>query len=544
MTTLRIASSAAALTLLPAGSALAAPHWSSPKRVVAPAQNPGTPQALFAPDGAPRGFGSDGTNPVALTGSIASGLTAAPITTASNGTARGAIGANGTTAAAWSDSTRAFVAVAPPAGGFGEPVQLAGGRVGDVDVAVSPDGTTTVIWRSRDGGTYQASVAQAPPGGGFGAPQVFDTGASPISTVDAAAGADGTVAVAYTRNAGGYRVKAALKAPGAAGFDTPQTLSDPNGTDLGAEIAVASDGTAVAAWANPQGAKAAFRRPGQAAFEAPVDVGPGGYSLQLEPTPQGGTALTYAGSGSVWAAVQAPGGGFGAVQAVGAAPGNIPPAPSIATDAAGTTMVAYADSPTGEVRVATLGGATTLIGYGTAGTLTPVSIAASGTNRAIALWRDGEGGISSATYGEDAPASSGPGPKPAAPDRTGPRVTAPGSKTVKVARGAKTVKLTLTLSEPAALGLFGDLRTEVRRKKRVAPITSVDIAKAKLRRAGRQTVTLQLGRKASADLRRAFAAKRAGRLYLRISARDAASNTSETTLRLTLKEKPKRVKRG
>lgn len=540
MTSLRIAATAAALALLSTGPALAAPHWSSPKRVVAPAQSPGTPQALFAPDGAPRGFGSNGANPVALTGSIAGGLTANPITTASNGTARGAIGANGTTAAAWSDGTRGFVTVAPPGGGFGEPVQLPGARVGDIDVAVSPDGTTTVIWRSRDGGTYQASIAQAPAGGGFGAPQVFDTGASPISTVDAAAGADGTVAVAYTRNAGGYRVKAALKAPGAAGFDTPQTLSDPNTTDLGAEIAIAADGTVVAAWANPQGAKAAFRRPGQPAFDAPVDVGPAGYSLQLEPTPQGCTALTYAGSGSVWAAVQAPGGGFGAAQAVGAAPGNIPPAPSIATDAAGTTMVAYADSPTGEVRVATVGGATTLIGYGTAGTLTPVSIAANGTNRAIALWRDGEGGISSATYGEDAPANSGPGPKPSAPDRAGPRMTFPGAKTVKVARGAKTVKLTLTLSEPAALGIYGDLRTDVKRKKRVAPLTAVDITKAKFRKAGRQTVTLQLGRRAAADLRRAFTARRAGRLYLRISARDAANNASEATVRLTLKLKPKR----
>ncbi|MBJ7469851.1 MAG: hypothetical protein JHD16_01045 [Solirubrobacteraceae bacterium] len=539
---------AALLAVLPAPAALAAPHWSSPRQVVPKPpeaeRTVGAPQALIAADGSLRGFGSDGAYPITLSGTVAGGLTSTRLSTTSTGTARGAIGPDGTLAATWSDTARAFAVTAPGGGAFGGPFALPGARVGSADAAVGSDGVTTVIWRSREAdGNYQALVAQAPPGGALGAPQVLDAGTSPVSSVDAAAGPNGAVGVAYTRQAGGYRVKTSLKPAGAAAFETPQTVSDGGQTDMRPELAFNADGTAVVAWANPQGAKAAFRRPGQTAFEAPAAVGGAGYNLALAPTPQGGAALAYVGDGSVHAAVQAPGGGFSAAAAIAPAPGQIPPAPSVATDAAGTTMVAYADAPSGEVRVVTLGGGTTQIGYGAAGVLTPVSLASAGVNRAVALWRDGDGGLSAATFGEDAPVNTGLGPKPAGPDRAAPKVKLRGGTTLRATSRTTTVKLTLTLSERAAIGVMGDLRTTRAGRKRVAPLPTIDVRTAKLRSAGRQTITLKLGRTATADLRRALRARRGGQLFLRVSARDAANNTSETRIRLTIKAKPKKRSR-
>ena len=55
-------------------------------------------------------------------------------------------------------------------------------------------------------------------------------------------------------------------------------------------MAVASDGTVVAGWANPDGGMVAFRRPGATAFEGPVSPGTPVFALDLQPTPQGGAA--------------------------------------------------------------------------------------------------------------------------------------------------------------------------------------------------------------------------------------------------------------
>src|SRR6476661_8969007 len=138
-----------AIAAFPA-AAQAAPHWSSPKQVVAPpadpaTQNVGTPQVLSGPKGEPLGFTGDGHgHPLFLSGTIADGLTAAPITTSSTGSARGAVGADGTLAAVWGGGGGGHVAFGQVGAAFGTPADLAGNGVNTTDVAVSPDGTTTV----------------------------------------------------------------------------------------------------------------------------------------------------------------------------------------------------------------------------------------------------------------------------------------------------------------------------------------------------------------------------------------------------------------
>src|SRR6476661_7302549 len=262
-----------AIAAFPA-AAQAAPHWSSPKQVVAPpadpaTQNVGTPQVLSGPKGEPLGFTSDGDgHPLFLSGTIADGLAAAPITTASTGSARGAVGADGT------------------------PADLPGNGVNTTDVAVSPDGTTTVAWRTKaTDGTYSLLAAQAPKGGALGEPQVVDTGKAGISLVDAAAGANGAVAVAYTKIAPPYRTRVSVKPAGATAFEPYQPVSSSTHADTSPAVAVATDGTVVTGWANPDAGMVAFRRPGETAFGAPVSLGAPTYAVDLEPTPLGGLAL-------------------------------------------------------------------------------------------------------------------------------------------------------------------------------------------------------------------------------------------------------------
>lgn len=530
-----------ALAALPTALAQAAPHWSVPKQIVAPPSGGGpvaAPQALVGPGGTALGFGGDGQHPLAFSGTIAGGLTAKPIAATATGTARGAAGADGTIAAVWSDNTQAHLAIAPPGGAFGTPIDLPGTGVNSLAVAVSPDGTTTVAWRTKatsPGVVYEVLAAQVPKGGAaLGTPQVLETGKSGISYVAAAAGADGAVAVSYGRQATVSRTKVAVKPAGAAAFEAPQAVSSDTKSDIGSSIAFEKDGTIVAAWGNPDAGQVALRRPGQTAFAAPVSLGAPAYSIDLEPTPQGVTAVAFAAGGDIRAAVQAADGSFAPV-VVGPAPGNIPPQPAIAVDGAGAATVLYADSTDGAVRATILGGATTTIGYGKPGGLTPVAVAAGGASQAFALWSDAGGGTSQATYGDDAPAGGGPGTKPALPDTRKPKAKLLTVKAITVTKKTVKIKLRVSCDEACKVGIASNLRTTLKGKKRIAPIRYLDYRKAPLRPAGTQTVTLTLGKIAVTDLRKALRAGRGAQVFLSVSVYDKAENNTELRGRVTLR---------
>ncbi len=526
--------------VLPAGVAQAAPHWSSPKQVVGPPADPnaafvGSPQVHAAGDGRLLAFTTDGADPLALAGSIGSGF-AAPVKlgSGSSGSVVGDIGADGTAVAAWTSAGHAEVAVAPPAGAFGQAAELPGDGVNAIDATVATDGSVVAAYRTHGkDGVYQTLVAAAPKGGAFGTPQVLESGKSGIGGVDVAAGPNGAVGATWTRISSVYRARASLRPPGAAQFEAPQVLSSAPKADIETRIAFTADGTAVVAWANPDGGEFALRGAQDAKFGAPAPVGHPAYSIDLEPTPQGSVALALAGDGNVYGGVLGAG-GFG-LTTVGSAPGNVPPAPRIAADATGTVRVLYADSTSGEVRAAALGGSTTVIGYGKPGTLTAVALTAVGSGSAAALWHDAQDGISAATFGDDAPAAGGPGPKPGAADTKAPKVTFKSSRTVRVKRSATSFSVRLRCDESCAIGIQSDLRATLKSRRRVDPLPFIDYRKAKLR-SGTQSLKVKLNTGARKDLRRAFDAGRSGTVTLRVSARDAAGNVGTATVHVTLKE--------
>ena len=527
-----------AATALPAGVAEATPHWSSPKQVIAPPADPATqfeaaPEVHATPAGGLVAFATDGTSPVALSGTIAGGFGApVKLATTKTNSVSADVGADGTAVAAWTDNNQMQVAIAPPGAGFGAPIAIPGTGVNTLDAVVASDGAVTVAYRTKSPqGIYEVHAITAPKGGGFGADQTLDGGPGGVSSISASAGPSGSVAVTWLRISGVYRTRVSVRGSGAALFDAPQYLSTSAKADLSPQVAFDADGTVIAAWANPDGAQVAVRPPGVSQFGPPALLGQPAFALDLVPTPQGSTALTLAGAQDIFAGLQS-GSGF-AIAPVGSAKGNQPPLPQIAVDASGAPIVVYADSASGEIR-AVAGGKTTVIGYAKPGTVSATAVATVGAGKAVALWHDAQDGISAATFGEDAPPATGPPAKPGPADKTAPKLKLLSSKRVSVTSKTKTLRLTVSCNEPCAVGAQSDMRTTYKAKKRVAPLPYVDYKKAKPR-SGRQTLTLKLNAGARKDLQRALKAKRGAQVFVRFSVADAAANVATTRATLTLR---------
>jgi hypothetical protein len=264
-----------------------------------------------------------------------------------------------------------------------------------------------------------------------------------------------------------------------------------------------------------------------------VTLADGASSLNLVPTPQGGTAAAWAGNGSVKAAVQAPGAGFGAPAAIATYTSQIVADPAIAVSPAGVAGVAYADPADGAIHVADIGGASTVVGYGAPDQANSPAIAA-GADRTIVAWRDASGGTSVATRSDTA-AAGGPGDKPAAPDRTRPRVSVlTKSRTLRVTSRTTGISVNVRCNEACSLSATGDLST--RRGSRTAhaptkPFTS------KQATTGTRAVKLRLGSLAQSDLRKALKSGRKANLSIDLTVFDRAGNSTRTIIGLKLEKK-------
>ena len=535
---------AAALTL-PAAPAQAATSWSSPVQVLAPtslqADVLGLPEAFVTAQGASLVLGSNADGPQLASGD-ASGRFAKAVALAGGpalGTT-GDLGPDGTFAAGWATNGTARVAVIRP-GQQPQVSDLPGAGATTIDVAVGPDGAVTAAWRTKsEGSVYTVSAATAPAGGDFGAPATLTSGRSATDGVEVDVAGDGTIAVVF-RKGSPYRTHASVKPAGGAFPAEAQALDANPQADLSPQVAFAADGTAVAAWANPgAGAQVAYRKAGEPAFGAPVALGPAGepaYTMDLVATPQGGTAATWDGGAPIRAAVQGNGGGFSEAVEVLRRPGSITSQPTISVDPDGVPLVAVAEPQSGEVRAITPGGASQLVGYGKPGQATATDVATVADGRAVVVWQDGQGGLSAATRSAQvAPGGgTGPGPAPAAPDRTAPKLTVTTkAKTLKLRRSAKSISFGITSDEAGKVQVTGTLRTTKGGKRRIAPLTIVPVRTLK---AGRQTLTVKLNTLVLKDLRAAWKAKRRGQLLLVVSAKDAGGYETRKRVTFTLAEK-------
>lgn len=272
-----------------------------------------------------------------------------------------AVAPDGATTVVWSrradgPEQPAFAVMAstrPRRGAFAAPVQLsvAGENAAGPRVAVAPDGTTTVVW-SRDVGNNKSIVRAATrsPGGAFDAPVDVAAAGGYVGVSSLAVGADGTTTVAWE----GSRVAASTRPPGGT-FGAPVQVSPPNG--FSPDVAVAPDGTATVVWNRytdintlAQVVQASTQPPG-GAFGAPVDLSEAGQTVLDGPrvavAADGATTVVWSGYdgtvSSVHANTRAPAGAFGAPITLDADSGTGVPYAELAVAADGTTTVVWAD---------------------------------------------------------------------------------------------------------------------------------------------------------------------------------------------------------
>lgn len=337
----------AAATGVPSQAPAAQGRWLPPSMLSPAGLNAGAPHVAVAPDGTttaawsrwlPGGSGKVWTHSVApavvqVGTRRPGGRFGAPVNVsdgeedALGGLDQLAVGADGTTAAVWSQydglTYTVWASTRPPHGTFRPQVRLSAPdqSASASRVAVAPDGTTTVVWLIQSPGasglpyghsTVQASTA--PPDGTFG-PAVELAGGHDHSGLRVAAAANGATTVAWLCGCGvDSIVQTTTRNPGGR-FGMPVDLSVPGQVAHDPELAVAADGTTTVVWsggvASPVGRfglQATTSMPG-GTFGPPVHVSaPARADHPVQPDiavgPNGATTVLWSRSDSVSAPIQ------------------------------------------------------------------------------------------------------------------------------------------------------------------------------------------------------------------------------------------------
>jgi hypothetical protein len=174
-----------------------------------------------------------------------------------------ATGPDGTTTITWhryNDAGDRIVQAATRAANattFSTPINLSttGQDAENPQVATGPDGTTTITWHRSNGSNYIVQAAtRAANATTFSTPIDVSTTGQNAGSPQVAIGPDGTTTITWRRyNGSNYIVQAATRAAGATTFSTPIDLSTTGGHAYYPQIAVAPDGTTTITWYRSNG---------------------------------------------------------------------------------------------------------------------------------------------------------------------------------------------------------------------------------------------------------------------------------------------------
>lgn len=144
--------------------------------------------------------------------------------------------------------------VAPPVAGPADPPQAAdlsgaAEMAGGPDVAVAPDGTATVVWSARSGGTFAVFARRIAPDGTPGATLQLSASGQDALAPQVALAPDGRATVVWMRHDGAdFRIQARRITPAGTPEEATRTLSG-SGQDAAApQVDVAPDGEATVVW--------------------------------------------------------------------------------------------------------------------------------------------------------------------------------------------------------------------------------------------------------------------------------------------------------
>ena len=152
-------------------------------------------------------------------------------------------------------------ATRPPGGSFGEAVDLSAASQNSdrQQIAIGPDGAATAVWRVYDGTWLTLQTADRPPGGSFGAPVDLTETGNYSGNPDIAIGPDGTSTVVWEFSTPGSPgcctpsvIQSATRPPGGS-FGATASLSAGGQDASGPLIAIGPDGTATSIWKRSNG---------------------------------------------------------------------------------------------------------------------------------------------------------------------------------------------------------------------------------------------------------------------------------------------------
>ena len=211
----------------------------------------------------------------------------------------------------------AAYAVREPGGDFGAAKSFAGDPGTTVnqapDIHLDASGGGIANWASLAGGVFIRYATIAPGAAEFGPTETIEKG---IAKLDMAP--SGAAAMIWNVSGSAFDMRYAFRPAGGA-FGPPQTLPEPEGP-LGPQVAVAPDGSAVAAWTSlvaPNSYVHWATAPPGGPFGPAMPLAPGleGTLNDLEVSDQGTNLLLWASfeeaKGELHAALRGPGGAFG-----------------------------------------------------------------------------------------------------------------------------------------------------------------------------------------------------------------------------------------
>lgn len=365
---------------------------------------PGGAQIAQAADRAPGGTWS-ATPPLSVPGGS---LDAPAIATAKSGAA----------VAVWSANSVVRAAYRAPGAGWGAAHDLTDGGLptGSTSAVITEDGTATVAWHAGTGGGREVQSSRRPAGGSW-EPGLAISGLGTTGPQLAAA-ADGTVTAVWDHRDGWTETRTR---PAGGGWSPTATLSGPDLPAGDVRIAVAPNGTAVAAWSQRVGSynrvHAAMRAPGgpwgpprilssdgQPAYEPQISIAADGSALAAWTRSDGE-------NGRLQATVRPAGGDWEAARTLSAAGHEAEEPKAVVTDGGSATIVWQRpndDGPVAAHAVTRSGGAwsPTKNLTGTLEEGTQLQLAAAPNGDTTVVWHSG-GSVSSAVLDASGPRLDG-----------------------------------------------------------------------------------------------------------------------------------------
>jgi len=173
----------------------------------------------------------------------------------------------------------------------------------DPQVAIAPDGATTVTWERFNGDNNIIQAATRPAGQNtFGPPKDLSQAGLNAFKPQVAIAPDGATTVTWERfNGINGIIQAAIRPAGQNTFGPPQDLSATDQDAFEPQVAIAPDGATTVTWRRSSGInsiiQAATRPAGQNTFGTPQDLSATGQnagSPQVAIAPDGATTVTWA----------------------------------------------------------------------------------------------------------------------------------------------------------------------------------------------------------------------------------------------------------